>query len=72
MKKKLYDPFLWMRFDCLKTTDPLRGDSILFTTKPPGGPGTSLIDLGRIKDWVKLGATYWFQTWDPLTVNPAP
>ena len=49
MKKKLYGPFLWMRFNCLEATEPLRGDSLLFTTKSPGGPGTHLIDLGRMK-----------------------
>ena len=49
MKKKLYGPFLWMRFSCLEATELLRGDSLLFTTKSPGGPGTHLIDLGRMK-----------------------
>ena len=46
---KLYGPFLWMTFNCLKATGPLRGDSLLFTTKSPGVPGTHLIDLGRTK-----------------------
>ena len=40
---------LWMGFNCLKATEPLRGDSLLFTAKPPGGPSTHLIDLGRMK-----------------------
>ena len=31
----LYDPFSWMGFNCHKTTDPLCGDSLLFTTKSP-------------------------------------
>ena len=30
---KLYSPFLMMGFNYLKATDPLRGDSLLFTTK---------------------------------------
>ena len=47
---KLYDPFLWMGFNCLKATEPLRGDSLLFTTKFPAIPGTHLIDLERMKD----------------------
>ena len=34
-----------MEFDCLKTTEPLRGDSLLFTTKLPGMPGTYFIYL---------------------------
>ena len=29
--KKLYGLFLWMRFNCLKATLSLRGDSLLFT-----------------------------------------
>ena len=34
-KKKLYAPFLWMGFNCLKATEPLRGGTLLFTTKLP-------------------------------------
>ena len=30
-------------------TEPLQGDSLLFTTKFPGVPGTHLIHLGRMK-----------------------
>ena len=48
-KKKLYGPFLWMWFNCLKATEPLRGGSFLFTTKFPGIPGTHLIDIRRMK-----------------------
>ena len=33
--EKLYSPSLWMGFICLKATEPLRGDSLLFTTQPP-------------------------------------
>ena len=29
--------------------EPLRGGSLLFTTKFPGIPGTNFIDLGRMK-----------------------
>ena len=54
--KKLYGPFLWMGFNCLKAAEPLRWGSLLFTTKFPEIPGNHLIDLGRIKDWVYLGA----------------
>ena len=35
--------------NCLKATEPLRGDSFLFTTKFPEIPGTHLIALGRMK-----------------------
>ena len=57
--KKLYDPFLWMGFNCLKATEPLQGDSLLFiiqfstlkgwkdelALEPPSGfePGTNWI-----------------------------
>ena len=34
-KKKLYGPFLWMGFNCLKATEPLRGGTLLFTFKLP-------------------------------------
>ena len=35
-------------------------------------PCTHLIDLGRIKDWVDLGATQWFWTREPWIRNPVP
>ena len=38
-----------MGFNCPKATEPLPGDSLIFTTKSPGDPGTHLIDLGRMK-----------------------
>ena len=49
-----------MGFNYLKATEPLRGDSFLFTIKFPDIPGTHLIDLGRMKGRVDLGATEWF------------
>ena len=49
MNDKLYGPFSWMKFKCFKATEPLRGDSLLFTTQFPEVPGTNLIDLGRMK-----------------------
>ena len=51
---------------------PLRGGSLLFTTKFPDIPGTHFINLGRMKGWVDLGATDWFWTQDPWIGNPAP
>ena len=42
--------FLWMGFNCLKATEPLRGGSLLFTTYFPEIPGTHFIDLGRMKE----------------------
>ena len=38
--------------------EPLRGGSLLFTTKFPDIPGTHFIDLGRMKGWV-----------DPVVLN---
>ena len=55
---KNYGPFSWMGFNCLKATEPLRGGSLLLTTKSPGVPGTNyLTDLGRMKGWVVFRAT---------------
>ena len=51
--------------------EPLRGGSLLFTTKFPEIPATHFIDLGRMKCWVDLGATQWFWTWDLWIGNPA-
>ena len=36
-------------FNCLKATEPLLRDSLLFTTEPPGVRGTHLIDLEKVK-----------------------
>ena len=46
-----------MGYNCLKATEPLRGGSLLFTTNFPEIPGTHLVDLGRMKGCVDLGAT---------------
>ena len=58
--EKLYDPFLWMAFNCLKATELLRRDSLLFNTESPGIFGSHFIDLGRMKGHVDFGATQWF------------
>ena len=47
-KKTLYGPFLWMGFNCLKATEPLR-ESLLFTNKSPAITGTHLINLIKMK-----------------------
>ena len=36
--------------------EPLQEDSFLGIIPLPGVPGTQLIDLGRMKDWVDLTA----------------
>ena len=38
-----------MVFNCLKDAKRLQGDSLLFTIKPPGAPGTHFIDLEKRK-----------------------
>ena len=43
--KTLYGPFSQRRFNCLKAREPLRGESLLFTTKS----GTHFIELERTK-----------------------
>ena len=48
LKKKLYGLFLWMGFKCLNATEPLQGDSLLFTTQFPGVSCTHLIYLRRM------------------------
>ena len=57
--KKLYGPFLWMG-STASGLQPLRGGSLLFTTKFPEIPGTHFIDLGRMNGLVDLEATQWF------------
>ena len=46
---KPYGPFLWMGFNFLKATEPLRGEGLLFIAKCPGVPGTQLINFDRMK-----------------------
>ena len=45
--------------------EPLRGDSLLFTTKSPGIPGTHFMELGRMKVWVYLGVPSGFEHGTP-------
>ena len=46
---KLYGRFLWMGFNCQKTTEQLLEYSLLFTTQSPGVPGTHLINFSGMK-----------------------
>ena len=63
-KKKTLKKTLWPLFHGWGSTasrlQPLRGGSLLFTTKFPEIPGTHFINLGRMKGSVNLGATQWF------------
>ena len=65
-EEKPYDLFYF------KATEPLQGESSLFTIQFPGVPGTQLINLGRMKGWVDLAATQLFWTEDPWIGTPAP
>ena len=44
-------PFLWIGFNYLKVTEPIRGDWLLLATKSPKFPGTHLIDLGATQEF---------------------
>ena len=71
--KKLYGSFLWTEMNCLKSTEPLQGGSLLFITQFRKIPGTHLINLGKMKGWLDLGgATPWFSTQDHWIGDPAP
>ena len=48
-KKNFMAPFYEWDSTAL-SLEPLRGGSLLFTTKFPEIPGTHFIDLGRMKD----------------------
>ena len=48
-KLKTLWPLFMDGFNCLKVTEPLRGDSLFFTTKSPGVPGTDLINFNGVK-----------------------
>ena len=49
-----------MGFNCLKATEPLQKDSLIFIAKSPGVRGTHLINLIGMEDGVELQATQWF------------
>ena len=46
---KMYDSIFWKGFNCLKATESLRGNSLLFTSQFPEVPGAQLMKLGRMK-----------------------
>ena len=51
--------FLWTGPNCLKASEPQRGDSLSFTTRYPDVPVTHLINIGRMKGWVEFRAIEW-------------
>ena len=54
-----------MEFNCLKVTEPLRGDRLLFISKSPGITGTHLIYLRRMKDQYIF--SYFYKSFRALT-----
>ena len=44
-------------FNCVKTTEPLREDSLLLTTRSTEVTSTHFIDIRKMKGWVDQGAT---------------
>ena len=60
-----------MGFNCLKATEPLHEDSLLFNIKSPGHPGIHLTDFGKIKGCANFGANQWFWNCDPKIGNRA-
>ena len=66
---------LWSLYRWVSTAsrlEPLRGGSLLFTTKFPETSGTYFTNLGRMKGWVDLATTQWFWTRDPWIRNLVP
>ena len=51
---KLYSCFLWMEFNCVKATEPLQWNSLLFTTQSLDVPGNHLINFDLMKGWNDL------------------
>ena len=68
--QKTLCPFLWMELNCFNTAEPVWADSLLFTSKAKGVPGTHLIKLRRMKGCINLGATTWFWIQDLWIENP--
>ena len=58
-----------MGFHYRNATEPLRRDSVLFTTKLPEILGAHLINLERMKGWVDLENNQLFWTWDPPNLS---
>ena len=59
LKKKLYGPFLWMGFNCLKATEPLRGGTLLFTTKLPSILSFPKKLLPTIFQFSRIDSKFW-------------
>ena len=58
--KKVYDPFLWIRFNCLKATEPLRGGTLLFITKLPSVLSFAKNLLPTISQFSRIDRKFWY------------
>ena len=56
LKKRNFMPPFYGWGSTTSMLEPLWGGRLLFTTKFPEIPGTHIIDHGRMKGWVDLGA----------------
>ena len=59
LKKKPHGLFLWIGFSCLKTTEPLREGTLLFTTKLPSTLSFSKSLLGTIFQFSCIDSKFW-------------
>ena len=71
LKKNFMAPF----YGCDSTAsrlEPLRGSTLIFTSKFLEFPGTNFINLRKMKSWVDLEATQGFWKQDLWIEDPAP
>ena len=59
LKKKLCGPFLWIGSNCLKATEPLRGGTLLFTTKLPSILSFPKNLLPTIFQFSRIDSKFW-------------
>ena len=65
LPEKNFMPYFYGWGSIAWTLEPLRGGSLLFTTKLLEIAVTHFTNLGRMKGWVNLGAFQWFWTRTP-------
>ena len=68
-KKKLYGPFLWIGFNCLKARSTFRRQ-FTFYHLVPRNSWYLFYRPRKDESWVDLGATHWFWIRDPWIGNP--
>ena len=55
-----YGPFLWMEFNCLKATEPLREGTLLFTNKLPSILSSPKKFLPTIFQFSRIDSKFWY------------